>query len=237
MARYLLSSHSYLCIAEDHAVFLDLKRDRYTALSPEHAFALQNLVRGWPTSASDSAALRNSNADPETVAKTLVAEGLLTENVCLGKPATPASLDAPNATFWWDYVWPQLERRDMVNFISAWLTVTTLMRCIPLERIVHRVHRRKVRILQSSTQFDLARARRITLNYLVLQPVFFSAYNACLRNSLTCLEFLARYDLYPTWVFGVRMKPWGAHSWLQSGTTVLNDTIENVRDYTPILTI
>jgi hypothetical protein len=237
MPRYLLSVHSFLCIAEDHAVFLDLKHDKYTAIAPEEAFVLQDLVRGWPKSREGGGVSQEVETHAERLARTLVGEGLLTENPRVGKPATPVSLDTPTATFWWNGPWPQLERHHLVSFLKAWLTVTVQLRCFPLRRIVQRVHRRKARILQSPTPFDAAYAHRLTTIYLILQPTFFSGSNQCLRNSLTLLEFLARYGLYPTWAFGVRMNPWGAHSWVQEGPIVLNDTIESVRGYTPILTI
>ena len=47
----------------------------------------------------------------------------------------------------------------------------------------------------------------------------------------------ACYDVYPTWVIGVRTKPWAAHSWVQQGTLLLDANPEQVCDYSPILAI
>ena len=57
----------------------------------------------------------------------------------------------------------------------------------------------------------------------------------CLFDSLCLLEFLACYALFPKWVFGVNAEPFQAHCWVQEGTAVLNDTVERVSAYTPIM--
>jgi hypothetical protein len=59
----------------------------------------------------------------------------------------------------------------------------------------------------------------------------------CLFDSLALVEFLARYDVFPHWVFAVKMEPFGAHCWVQDGSVVLNDTVEYVREFTPIMVI
>jgi hypothetical protein len=244
MARYLLSSDSYVCMAEDSAVFLDLRRDKYLAIDSQKARALENIVLGWPKSLRSSTAPPDPSIDVEDLARALIDEGLLTHRRSQGKPATPVSLAAPTSTFLADpYPWPYLHAHHVRNFVAAWLTVTAMLRCLPLRWVVRRVQRRHAAFPRSSHTFDPAinldpvKTRALVLNYLVLQPAFFSARDACLRNSLTLMEFLSRYGLHATWVFGVRMNPWAAHSWVQSGSIVLNDTLESVRSYTPILTV
>ena len=73
--------------------------------------------------------------------------------------------------------------------------------------------------------------------YFILRQNFFSVVDACLRDSMTVVEFLARYDMYPKWVFGVTMNPFTAHSWVQAGSIVINDSVDHVNRFTPILTI
>jgi hypothetical protein len=51
------------------------------------------------------------------------------------------------------------------------------------------------------------------------------------------LEYLAWYRIFPTWVFGVQTRPFAAHCWLQHENIVLNDTVEHVTRYTPIMTV
>jgi len=38
-------------------------------------------------------------------------------------------------------------------------------------------------------------------------------------------------------VVGVRLNPFAAHSWVQAGSHVLNDRMDSVRTYTPVLVL
>ena len=57
----------------------------------------------------------------------------------------------------------------------------------------------------------------------------------CLRNSMLLINLLEGAGLPATWVFGVRTYPFDAHCWVEHEGIVLNDTIDHVRWYTPIL--
>lgn len=58
---------------------------------------------------------------------------------------------------------------------------------------------------------------------------------SCLLDSLAMLIFLRRLGQPAMLVVGVSDKPFTAHCWLQDGHVVLNDTVENVADFVPIL--
>ncbi|ESQ84210.1 hypothetical protein AEAC466_10725 [Asticcacaulis sp. AC466] len=77
---------------------------------------------------------------------------------------------------------------------------------------------------------------RIIERYLASRR-FISAQNECLRWSIAMVRYLRAYGYYPNLVLGVRMMPFGAHAWVQDGDTVLNDTVEQVSAYTPILVV
>ena len=49
------------------------------------------------------------------------------------------------------------------------------------------------------------------------------------------MEFLAIYRIYPMWVFGVKMGPFGAHCWVQDGAFVYNDTIAHTGSFQPVM--
>lgn len=59
----------------------------------------------------------------------------------------------------------------------------------------------------------------------------------CLMRSLQLLFYLRGLGFAPTWVFGVRTWPFAAHCWLQAGEVVLDDSVEHVRAYSPILAV
>jgi hypothetical protein len=70
--------------------------------------------------------------------------------------------------------------------------------------------------------------------FLSLRPLYPREY-LCLFDSLCLVHFLAQFGHFPQWIFGVKLEPFGAHCWVQSGDVVLNDTVEVIGQYTPIL--
>lgn len=59
----------------------------------------------------------------------------------------------------------------------------------------------------------------------------------CLFQSGLLLAFLNGAGLDATWVFGVRLRPFAAHCWLQAGDTALTDPPEALVAYHAILAI
>ena len=60
---------------------------------------------------------------------------------------------------------------------------------------------------------------------------------ACLYQSFLLLEVLRRNGVAADWVFGVRTWPFHAHCWVQAGDIVLNDTLDHVASFEPIMVI
>ncbi len=59
----------------------------------------------------------------------------------------------------------------------------------------------------------------------------------CLMRSLQLRLHLSTLGHRPGWVFGVRTWPFEAHCWLQQGTVVLDDEVERVRSFHPIMMV
>jgi hypothetical protein len=240
MSRYFLSAHAFACIVDEHAVFLDLKRDRYTAIEPQHVHALRELIRGWPGASvcSEPSEVLGKGGDVPALLESLLEEGLLTDDESIGKTAVLVGSEPATATI--DDVrgsFPRIDWRDLSNFIKSWLLATLLLKSVPLRAIVRRVEQRKNQRRNTVGCFDVLKAQRLMTAYYILRPNFFSAKDACLRDSLTFVEFFARNEMYPTWMFGVRMKPFRAHSWVQEGDMVLNDYVPHVSKFVPILAV
>lgn len=64
-----------------------------------------------------------------------------------------------------------------------------------------------------------------------------SAVDRCLPRSIALALCLASDGTKANVVIGVKLAPFGAHCWAQQGTDVLNDSIEEVLRYRPILVI
>lgn len=62
-------------------------------------------------------------------------------------------------------------------------------------------------------------------------------HDNCLVRSLSIARLLGARGLACDLVFGVKLEPFAAHCWVQSGDVLLNDRPDNVRSFTPILVI
>ncbi len=79
-------------------------------------------------------------------------------------------------------------------------------------------------LVQAVAQFEALRA------WLPLQ-------GECLMRSFHCRAFLRARGFDALWVFGVRTWPFSAHCWLQVGRTALDDDLERLTAYTPIMAV
>ena len=50
-------------------------------------------------------------------------------------------------------------------------------------------------------------------------------------------RFLHRRGLDAAWVFGARTWPFAAHCWLQVGDVVINDRIDHVDRFAPVMVV
>lgn len=64
-----------------------------------------------------------------------------------------------------------------------------------------------------------------------------TAADRCLPRSIALVLCLAARHVRAHIVIGVRIAPFGAHCWVQAGNEVLNESVEEVLLYTPILAI
>ncbi|MBW4050302.1 MAG: lasso peptide biosynthesis B2 protein [Proteobacteria bacterium] len=171
------------------------------------------------------------------MAAELVAAGILRESppeegASVRNPAYPvsdlssarASLDSP--------------KRSPHLFLSIATSLTYARRALRsthISGIVGNVAERK-RAQASTEPTEWNRAVQLTGAFLDFRPMFPWDYR-CLFDSLALIRFLSLFNLYPDWIFGVQDDPFNAHCWVQAGTRVLNDDIEHVRNYTPIMTV
>jgi hypothetical protein len=240
--RYWLPKHIYVAVTHDGAVFLDTKKDKYIGLAATHCNALSALVQDWPASArpdpSNNAA---DETEAESVASHLVEAGLLSRihpgrlreapRDALTDSATLLSLGANRDTR------IPIQGIDILRFILAWVRASSELRLLPIHRVIEAVESRKCRHYTAASAFDVEEAGELTRKFRRLRAFVFSGRNHCLFHSLVLVHFLASYNVFPTWVVGIRTRPFGAHSWVQYKHYVLDTTPEHVCFYTPIMTI
>lgn len=223
MDEYFLPPHVHCCRRGTAFVFLDLKQDDYSMVAGPAADTLSALLAGAST--IETAQLRE-----------LEQAGLLVRDPVAGRPIVVTETDlALEPLLDLDTTAVSARPIDYWNFMLACTTAKLRLRWQRIDKTISAVAERKAR-QDDGRQQDLERARHLTAVFQQLRSLF-PADRLCLFDSLALLEFLARYDIFPTWVFGVRLEPWGAHCWIQQGPVAFNEDIEQTASYTPIMAV
>lgn len=236
---YRLVEDTFACLADDRLVFSDLRADKYRCLNPENTEAVLRLFpcfRRRDASGTPSGEARI--AVPERtrlVMKALVHKGVLVQGRTGGKPVAPVCLPAPARDFRVDYSAPDppFHLGHCVAFVQASLKASGKLRLQSLRRTAYGVGNRRRRCFDPSTQNQDAMLALVE-TFQSLRPFYPRAY-ICRFDSLALIEFLAHYRQFPRWVFGVRTEPFGAHCWVQENECILNDSLDFISQFTPIM--
>lgn len=210
------------CFVAGHAVFLDLPADRYFCLGPSHETAF----RAWLSGKADLAAVALLRAQRLLEPASNPADRFAPVDL---PPATSSLLDSPTRA-----PLAELGRAGAHLMLSA----LRLKRGGLAWSIAH-LRRRKSRICAEGAPegaVPIARAARIASAHETAGLVF-SSHDKCLWRSLAIAAHLARAGIAAELVIGVRLRPFRAHSWIRLGEIAVNDTIENLRTFTPILVV
>ncbi|MFG6432123.1 lasso peptide biosynthesis B2 protein [Roseateles sp. LYH14W] len=231
-----LADHVRGCHVDGQVILLDLRRDRYIGVGGALMPALSARIADWPLGTSGTEG-ETSGREVDTWIDHMRQQGMLASASTamhhrIGIPEPQHSLAAFNEPARHGVQW-----RRAASIANATLAVGHWLRHLHLAEIVVRVER--LRSTEPSEPTDLSREQLQGAAhwYLRTRPLVMSSHDECLRDSLIMLRFLSSEGLYPRWVIGVRTRPFGAHSWLQAGSLVLNDLHETVRGYTPILVV
>lgn len=239
MSSYFLSKHAFVCVSGSRVVLLDLESDRYLDLDAGRARSLEGVVAGWPVFRGD-----DINPPPPEVGKKVAASmlrrGLLTTDHSRGKTASPLTVVAPRDSALGSFDDEEGEARigwrHAGVFFWAVIAAALRLRCRSIEWIVADVCKRKAASIESLHGGGGPTLKELVHIFDRLRSFTYSARDACMFDSLALLYFLLRLGFQPRWVIGVRSSPtFTAHCWLQDGGTVLNDIVDHVAVYTPIM--
>jgi len=218
---YMLRPGISCCSVAGRLLFLDIEGDRYFALAKPAEHAVQKIIA--------QAALDRSN---ERSLMALVDGGVLRvaartrHEIATCAPLPPAEtslLDAPCA---------------------QGKPLGTLLACLAIAASIRRLKRRSLR-----ENLAGAAARRRPGMYAHREGLasitqrydragrLISAHDRCLPLSLAVMRAIAAQGHAAKLVLGVTLGPFAAHCWVQHGTAVVNDRVDRVRCYTPILVI
>jgi len=245
-----LERDKYLALSQAHPVGRRVRGWPVVASA-----ATERLARATESSARESQAgagkspagvdVAVAQADVEAALETesrllekMLGQRLLVTDPAVGKEAVPTVTEPPKVAL----VEPQLLARPRVtggqfwNLLRAHVAARWSLKRRPIKEVVQAVRLWKKRGFNAGTM-DVDRARMLVAAFLYLRPLFYTAREACLLDSLTLIRYLAGYGVFPDWVFGVKTEPFYAHCWVQQGGRVFNDSPEYLGEFTPILVV
>lgn len=212
-----LAPNVTFCIASNKAIFLDVRADRYTGL-PEKLNA--DFIR-WVQ--------EGYSAEPPNAVRMLERAGLLVpvESDMAPSPCRTAAVGSG--------VSPRRTGPATSPLLSA-----------RFRYALHQARRRLNRqglfgaLAHVSTQRSTLSLRRdpcVITAPLLASGAALGPGDDCLARSLALVDNLHRAGSDATVVLGVLAMPFSAHCWLQAGDRVLNDHLDRVSLFTPILAI
>lgn len=245
-----LASHVRACECEGHVILLDLRRGRYLGISGGASQLLAQRLQRWPFSSVHAGAAFTTDSTADLLHK-LISHGLViaaedasqqdTEADIAARANASESIEEASSTIELGpivSVPPRSRKRllQLLNFTRSVASAAFSMRCRSLQSIARSITHRRNRLHSPNAEVIGAMKPAIAA-YEALRPFAFTAHAHCMLDSLALVNFLALDGLTPRWVVGVRTGPFAAHSWVQSGHTVLNDQHEFVRQFRPILIV
>ena len=233
-AQFHLAEHVRACRIDEQVVLLDLKRGRYLGVTAKSLAGLDLQIDGLRI---DHAADRDAPASRVAFRDSLLARGLIT-------PAPPRPMATPGVEEALQTLGASESMSQVIvstantrRFVLGAANAAVALRCRSLFQIARSVAARRMRCAGSAHSDTNTALTHAVATFEQLRPLLFTSRDRCLFDSLCLVNFLAAHAMFPTWVVGVATRPFSAHSWVQSGTTVLNDLHEHVRAYRPILVV
>ena len=190
------------------------------------------------TRIEDPTSPAGSDAENRLLAR-MIEQGLLVKDASLGKEASPVvSEPAEQAIVEYDLnSRPSTTLEHLWRVCTAYTSAKWALRRRPIKEVVEAARLRKKQDSSAGGSLDADTVRPLVTAFVYLRPLFFTSKEACLLDSLTLVNFLAGYRIFPEWVFGVKTDPFYAHCWVQQGGFVFNDTPDYIRGFSPILVV
>lgn len=223
------------CAIGNQVILLDLQRGRYFGVVADPQCGMSQHIDGWPGPEGVAASALSRRAAELT--NRLSAQGVLTPPGPV-RDCRPHLDEAASTLDAYAAGAPRRPRlQGAAGFIASASLAWTWLQVCSLGSIARRITAGRP---QPSAAVRAEMCRPLgdaVCEFESLRPLVFTTRDNCLFDSLALLHFLGRGGIHARWVVGVRIQPFGAHSWLQIGDMVLNDLHENVRRFRPILVV
>jgi hypothetical protein len=238
--RYWLANLVFVAPTRNGAIILDLSRNRYLGVGQNETRALEQVVEDWPVRSVNLKKPPNRYIANSELIDSLSSIGLIrlgTHEPC-AIPKTSICLDGELIA-----IGDEIDATanvcigHVLVFLYALISSSLALRFRSISSIIQHIHARRATAARIGNDFDWRRATELVSIFRRIRPYAFVAGGNCLLHALTLVRFLAHYDEFPQLVLGVKVDPWGAHSWVQHGNFLLDTNPEKVCGFTAILAV
>ncbi|TYC98005.1 lasso peptide biosynthesis B2 protein [Novosphingobium sp. BW1] len=210
------------CRVGDRIIFLDIVADRYFCLSPEAEHSFRALVEGG-TPPPDDAHVQG-----------LLARGVLMTSAAQQAPVACRPIVMP-LTSVLDLDLPQPALAGTTSALCYLATTRVRLKMAGLGQTLSWLSTRKSR-LPTSPALPEGQVERIMAGFVSAARIA-SQIDLCLANSIAVASRMIAKGIRPDVVLGVQLGPFSAHCWVQHGDQLVNDRVDMVRTFTPILVL
>ncbi|MDO1529570.1 lasso peptide biosynthesis B2 protein [Fulvimonas sp. R45] len=224
-AKLRLHGDLSYCRVDDYLVFLDIQNDRYFRLTGYLESALVTY-------------LNDGDAQDSSIRKLIERKILINEPIdadCIALSST----EIPTCSAMEGGV--HAKRVNVGELLDTFIIVCSIHRQLKthsLKRILRNLASLRERRTSQSSMSRPSEARVLEVAAAFRSArLYVPVDTCCLLDSIAMVKFLAKRELHAELVFGVTGTPFSAHSWVQHGTTVLNDVLGHTSTFTPIRVI
>jgi hypothetical protein len=235
MQQYYIRKDIYFCETDSGVIFLDLNSRQYFGVPKNQVDQLAIAVHDWsPRAHHPNEHDEAVESSPHRVISDLLRKGVLTRSEERRRSdVSNANVNPSRAYHFVRNVRTHLHARHVLTMALCVLKIRCALKLSRLRGVIHRLQ---------LPMLTVPTPRREELwelldTFLFLRPWFYTTRDACLLDSLVLSHFLRSYGVAVTLSLGVHANPFRAHAWVQSGPVILNDTLENVSVYTPLLNV
>ncbi|PCI51101.1 MAG: hypothetical protein COB49_02775 [Alphaproteobacteria bacterium] len=233
-SRFFLEKHIFYQNVDGHFIVLDLRKNEYFLLLEPEKYAFQVLFGNQSTLGKS-----HPYELEQTIGK-LLSKEIITDCANKAKHGSPSQLPPVSQDmneYFVDGI-PKIRIQHVWKCLKAFLYTKLIWWLNPMEGVIRKLAKRKERELAKKPQeVNFEKTRELVEVFRVLRGLFYTVQDECLFDSLTMINFLASYGIYPQLVFGVQMGPFSAHAWVQNGDRIYNGHIFQASAFKPIMTV
>ncbi|AOR76396.1 lasso peptide biosynthesis B2 protein [Novosphingobium resinovorum] len=216
---YALRSNLTYCDIDDRLVFLDVEADRYFCLHDSVEARFRALAAGTTDIAPSDVLVRLGLVEEvpgDLYPRPCADHNRPSRSLLDGEPAKPSL-------------------RAVLGALTRLALARRALRRGGLARLLHELRKRKAR-LPSCVARPPSKLEHLAHDFERTARLMRS-HDQCLPRAITLAGMAMARGINVELVIGVQLRPFAAHAWVRSGSSLVNERVDTALAYTPILVL